>query len=360
MARALDAAHQLMSAGVSRGVFPGAVLAVSRGDDIIFQQAYGQADLFSRRAMEVDTCFDLASLTKPLATVPAVMELVRQCKLDLDLPCGEVCPALDGSDKVAITIRQLLRHASGLPPWKPFFMRLRHLPFEQRRSALQAMVRHTPLSTLPGQRSEYSDLGYMALQWVVESVTKTDLWDFLRRRIYEPLEISDLFFTDTRREVEKPRRFAATQMCPWRNRLMLGHVDDDNAFIVGGIGGHAGLFGTAAAVSRLLQTLSAAEHGEGGRQVFDARLVRQFFSADRGERWALGFDTPSASKSSAGHYFPPDSMGHLGFTGTSFWLHRRKRIVVVLLTNRVHPWRFNAGIKEFRPRLHDAVMAALG
>ena len=359
MSQPMQAAHRMMRNAVARHIFPGAVLAVSMDRHLIFERAYGVADLFSDRPMRRDTCFDLASLTKPLATAVAVMALVSQGRLDLDQPCGDFCTLFMGSEKARITIRQLLGHSSGLPPWRPFFMQLRRLAFGERRAALQLLVRRTPLLAPPAKVTEYSDLGYMLLQWVVESITGTDLAAAVHTAVYAPLGIEDLFFTDVRVPVLRPGRFAATQFCPWRQKLMVGHVDDDNAYISGGIAGHAGLFGTAAGVIRLLRALLAAEHDQSQQAVFDTRLVRQFFTCRAKERWALGFDTPAQRGSSAGRCFPPDSVGHLGFTGTSFWVHRPKRVAVVLLTNRVHPWRFNTGIKAFRPALHDAVMESL-
>jgi CubicO group peptidase (beta-lactamase class C family) len=356
----MESVHQLMQAAVKQGIFPGAVLLVADAHTVVFKQAYGYADLFSGRAMTEDTLFDLASLTKPLATALAVMTLVRQGRLDLDAPCVNACPELAGTDKAVVTPRDLLMHRSGLPPWRPYFMRLRHLPSHDRLAGLRRCLVEEPLVSAPGERSDYSDLGFMLLHWLVERLAGEPLELFIRRDIYRPLGIRDLFFNDLRRGEVMPQKYAATQLCPWRNRLMVGAVDDDNAWISGGIAGHAGLFGTAEAVGRLLTALLAADRGDAGRGIFDPELVRSFFHADPHERWALGFDTPAEHGSSAGRFFPPDSVGHLGFTGTSFWVHRRRGIMTVLLTNRVHPWRYNAGIKAFRPGLHDAVMEAVG
>ncbi len=352
-------AEQLMLAGVRQGIFPGAVLLVMAGDTVVFEKAYGWADLFSRRGMTRQTVFDLASLTKPLATTLAAMLLVGQGTMDLDAPCARICPDLEGTPKAAITARQLLKHSSGLPPWRPFFMQLRNLPEQQRTAGLRKCLLDEPLVYPPGRHSAYSDLGFMLLHWIVELLAGEPMQRFLARRIFDPLGIRDLFYNDVRHGVLKPERYAATQLCPWRNRLMVGEVDDDNAWIAGGVAGHAGLFGTADAVGRLLAALLAADRAHEGGGLFDQALVKMFWHSGARQRWALGFDTPSGKDSSAGSRFPPDSVGHLGFTGTSFWIHRRRQLIVVLLTNRVHPFRFNAGIKKFRPRLHDAVMASL-
>ncbi len=356
----MDAVDQLMQAGVVQGVFPGAVLQVTVNGAVIFNQAYGWADIFSDRAMTGDTLFDLASLTKPLATTLAVMALVGRGRMDLDEPCVQICPELTGTDKAEITIRQLLNHSSGLPAWRPFFMRLQGCPATCRLPELRRMLLNEPLNDSPGQRSEYSDLGFMLLHWMVERVAQASLERYVFREIYHPLGIGRLFYGNPARPAFTPQRYAATQLCPWRNRLLIGEVDDENAWISGGVAGHAGLFGTAEAVGQLLGALVAADQADDGKGVFDPDLVRVFFNTHPRERWALGFDTPSAQGSSAGRFFPADSIGHLGFTGGSFWIHRRQRVIVVLLTNRVHPFRFRVGIKSFRPRLHDAVMVALG
>jgi serine-type D-Ala-D-Ala carboxypeptidase len=353
----MEPVDRLMRAAVRQGIFPGAVLQVMTMDTVIFRQAYGYADLFSRQAVAEDTFFDLASLTKPLATSLAAMTLVRQGRLDLDTACAKTCPELSGTAKAAITPRHLLTHRSGLPPWRPYFMQLRELPDHARLAGLRGCLVNEPLASEPGKVSAYSDLGFMLLHWVVERLAGEPIHTFITRNIYQPLGIDDLFFNDLYGVAVIPEKYAATQLCPWRNRLMIGAVDDDNAWVAGGIAGHAGLFGSADAVGRLLAALLAADRGSDGRGVFDPELVRMFFHADPQERWALGFDTPAEHGSSAGRYFPRNSVGHLGFTGTSFWVDRHGGVIIVLLTNRVHPWRYNSGIKSFRPRLHDAVMA---
>ncbi len=355
----MDVVDKVMQSGVENGIFPGAVLQVEVHGRTVFRKAYGWADLFSRRSMAEETCFDLASLTKPLAAVPAVMVLIQQGRLSLDQRCGDIPLGLSGSDKANIKVRQLLNHSSGLPPWRPYFMRLRNLPPEDRLPALRQMVMDESLIFPPGRGSEYSDLGYMLLHWIVERLGGEPLDRFVAKEIYAPLKIGNLFFNRAGCGQGDAHTYAATQLCPWRNRLMKGEVDDDNAFITGGVGGHAGLFGTADAVCRLLEALLSSDQGDEVGRVFDSALARAFFEAPERERWALGFDTPSPEKSSAGKHFPSDSLGHLGFTGTSFWVHREKRVVVVLLTNRVHPYRYNEGIKDFRPRLHDAVMESI-
>jgi CubicO group peptidase (beta-lactamase class C family) len=348
---------KLMRSGYADGVFPGAVLLAARDGEIVFHSAYGWADIFSLRKMTVDTPFDLASLTKPLATALAAMYLVQYRGLDLDRPCKDYCPPLAGSDKAGITIRQLLSHRSGMVAWRPYYMRLRHMPRIARLSLLRQWLLTERLRSRPDLQSEYSDAGFLLLQWILEYYLNQSLAVFISDTIYAPLGVKDLYFAALQSRPMKPA--AATELCPWRSRLLSGEVHDDNAAVLGGAAGHAGLFGTAHAAYLLLQGLLDADTGHRRHVLFDAELVRLFFERRKGTQWALGFDTPSPSGSSAGQHFSRRSVGHLGYTGTSFWMDRQKGVIVIFLTNRVHPSRYNDRIKKFRPRLHDVVMTAL-
>jgi serine-type D-Ala-D-Ala carboxypeptidase len=346
----------LMHQGLRRHIFPGAVLLVGVDGKVALHQAYGMADLFSVQPMTCDTFFDLASLTKPLATVLASMVLVQQGRLALDRPCGEMLPGLFKAGKHNITPRHLLSHCSGLPAWRPYYMRLHHLKRAERPLALTKWLQDEALVFSPGEKEAYSDLGFILLQWLIEKISGQRLDRFVEQEIYRPLNLPALFFVDLYQSGATQNGFAATELCPWRNRLLCGQVHDDNAYAMGGIAGHAGLFGTARAVFDLLHTLMLADQGDAAQTVFDPAVVHTFFQRQGSFRYALGFDTPSDHGSSAGNNFPADSVGHLGYTGTSFWVHRPQRVVVILLTNRVHPSRYNMGIRAFRPQLHNAIM----
>jgi CubicO group peptidase (beta-lactamase class C family) len=174
-------------------------------------------------------------------------------------------------------------------------------------------------------------------------------------KIYKPLGLDNLFFPGLN-ALHSSAPFAATEQCPWRNRLVIGQVHDENAYVVGGVEGHAGLFGSAAAVHKLLLELLSVFHGKSVHRLFQTELVRLFFRRLPGTDRALGFDIPSDENSSAGGYFSVNTVGHLGFTGTSFWMDLDRSIIVILLTNRVHPNRDNEAIKVFRPTLHNEVM----
>ena len=346
---------RLMKDAVTNHVFPGGVLLVSKDRSIVFFEAYGDANLFSGRKMTRETVFDLASLTKPLATVLAVMELIRQSRLTLRENLGSILPSFKGTDKDKIRVENLLYHNSGFPDYRPYYKLLKKLEPGQRKVALRELLIKEPLIHPPGRHVVYSDLGFMVLCRVVEEVAGIRLDRFVEENIYRPLGLKSLFFVPLDK---KPTdvKFAATERCPWRDTLLEGVVHDDNAYSVGGIEGHAGLFGNAGDVFDLLCELMAVYGGSVSTGVFDIDLTRRFLSLNKQNGRTLGFDTPSSKGSSCGRYFSKRTVGHLGFTGTSFWMDLDRAIVVILLTNRIHPSRDNDRIKAFRPKLHDMVM----
>lgn len=351
---------RLMRKAVGDGVFPGAVLLVGRGENVLFRSAYGDANRFTGEPMTPDTVFDLASLTKPLATTLAVMRLHQQGRLDVGQLLASVLPAFKGSDKGGVTIAQLLSHTSGLPDYRPFYLELAACPVSDRKNALRARLMQEPLLCAPGERMLYSDLDFMILEWVVENVSGRRLDRFVAEDVHAPLGAADaLFFIDLNLS-RPPGRFAATEQCPWRGRLIEAEVHDENAHALGGVAGHAGLFGTAEGVHRALSELLNAYHREEGGRLFDCRTVHRFFQRVPGTDKALGFDMPAPVAPSCGRFFPSTGIGHLGFTGTSFWVYVEQSVSVILLTNRVHPDRANIAIRSFRPVIHDAVMEAVG
>jgi CubicO group peptidase (beta-lactamase class C family) len=345
----------LMQGGVDDGVFPGGVLLVARADRVLFHAAFGVTNRFAPRPVTRGTFFDLASLTKPLATTLAVLKLLQDGRLGLETSLADVLAPFREGSKAGITVRQLLAHTSGYPAYRPYFETLAaHRP-AARQPLLRQMLAAETLAAPPGETALYSDLGFMVLNWVVEAVSGVALDRFLAAEIYPCLGVTDLFFV--RHFEGRPRGvFAATEDCPWRQVVLEGRVHDDNAYVVGGVEGHAGLFGTAEAVYRLVLELWRSLRGWGGSGFFEARQLARFLTrAPSGER-TLGFDTPASRNASCGKFFSFRTVGHLGFTGTSFWLDLDSGVLVVLLTNRVHPSRQNTAIKAFRPRLHDWVM----
>ena len=357
----MKAVHDLMERGVADGVFPGGVLLVAHQGRVLFSEAFGLARLLPERPMTIDTVFDLASLTKPLATTLAMMLLVQEKKLHLEQGIAGAIPYFLGTDKEHVTVRQLLSHASGLPDYRPYYQELSKLEPSERRDALRSLLLEEPLIEEPGRTSLYSDLDFMLLEWLIEVVAGKPLDRFVEESVYVPLGLKHLFFVRLFDGKKKNGlSYAATEDCPWRKKIMDGQVHDDNAYVVGGVAGHAGLFGTAKDVHILLQELLNTLSGASNSRLFEENVMRTFFErqSDTGT-WALGFDTPTRPDSSSGKYFSDQSVGHLGFTGTSFWTDLEKGVIVVLLTNRIHPTRENERIKTFRPLIHDAVMEAI-
>jgi len=354
----MEPIDDLMNQGVNENIFPGAVLLASKDNTVLFHRAYGYSNLTTRLKTNLNTIFDLASLTKPLATTLAVMALIQKGELSLDQPVGSILKPFNRSEKKAITIRHLLCHNSGLPDYRPYYLTLHALPFEKRKTELRRCLADESLVNAVGKKTVYSDLGFMILRWIIETVSHKALDYFTFHSIYQPLNLEGLFFPNPLISTT-PHQFAATEKCPWRNMILQGQVHDENAWVMGGVEGHAGLFGTAIAINSLLWSMLNVFYDGSPVLFFEKDLLRVFFSRQVDSEYALGFDTPSGTNASCGRYFSSHSVGHLGFTGTSFWVDLDQAVVVILLSNRVHLSRENIKIREFRPRLHDRIMASL-
>jgi CubicO group peptidase (beta-lactamase class C family) len=346
-----------MRQGLDGGVFPGAVLLVACGGRPVFHEAYGKADMFTGEPVTTDTIFDLASLTKPLATALCAMVLVEEKLLRLDDRVGAVLPAFAETDKAGVTVEQLLRHTAGLPDYRPYYETLVDRPVRARKAHLQKLLVEERLVTAAGTKTRYSDIGFLLLQMVIEAAADTPLPELARNRIFSPLELDSLHFP----QWAPPfgfERYASTEKCPWRRRMLRGEVHDDNAWALGGVAGHAGLFGTAADVWRLSQVLLELWCGRRASGPVSPQTVRLFLDRPGAALRALGFDAPDPVNPSCGSRFSKIAVGHLGFTGTSFWIDPESSVIVVLLTNRVHPSRENQKIRSFRPMIHDAAVVA--
>ncbi len=367
-----DLIASAMQSAVEEGVFPGAVLLVRIRGLVAYNRAFGYAALIPHKEpASLDTVYDLASLTKPLATATAVLCLVQDGRLSLEDPLHDILEELKDREIGEATVFHLLNHSSGLPAWRPFYERIAeqdrtHPGFLGSQAARQAVldsIGHESLVFPIGARGLYSDLGFMLLGLLVERLTGRSLVPFCRERVYEPLRADPLCFIETSKDCtvgtcDPPSNFnsvAATEDDPWRGRVLRAEVHDENAYAMGGVAGHAGLFGTASAV---LAVSGAWLEGCLGRgNLFSPELVRHFVTRqDRtaGSSWGLGWDTPSPP-SSSGTRFSPNSFGHLGYTGTSLWVDPVRELEVILLSNRVHPTRQNIGIQRFRPLIHDLI-----
>jgi CubicO group peptidase (beta-lactamase class C family) len=367
-----DAIEREIDDAVQRRVFPGAVLLVRQGQRVFYHRAFGHRSLEPEvTPMQEDTIFDVSSLTKALATTTAVMLLVKEGKIRLDDRVTRLFHNFGVYNKTQVTFRSLLNHSSGLASWRPFHKKILQTQKQQGRVNFlaktfiyQEIHREQPEYAF-GSKAVYSDLGFMLLGAAVEEVSRQSLDRFCAERIFKPLQLRNTGFVDLsllRRRGLEPvsEMIAPTERCPWRKKILCGEVHDDNAWAMGGVCGHAGMFSTAKDIEALMAQLIACYHGRD--PMIPAKILREFWRRDDaipGSTRALGWDTPSASGSSTGSSFPPTAVGHLGFTGTSVWYDIERDLLVILLTNRVHPDRGNEAIREFRPRLHDLVAAAV-
>jgi serine-type D-Ala-D-Ala carboxypeptidase len=360
---------------VGQGVFPGAVVLVGKDDDVVYENAFGFRSLIPEQTpLQPTTIFDLASLTKPLATTVAIMLLIREKKIRLDDQVTRFFPAFGVYGKSLTTLRQLLNHSSGLPAWKPYYEEIvksekaGKINFIGSRAAknyvFEQIHREKPLHS-PGTKGLYSDLGFITLGEIVEVLTGSNLDRFCQERIFRPLELRSTVFVDltqlkTRRLQPVEEGMAPTENCPWRKRILCGEVHDDNAYAMGGVAGHAGLFSSARDIHNLVICLQRCLRGKDN--FLPEALLKEFLTRDQSvtnSTYALGWDTPSPSHSASGSHFSQRSVGHLGFTGTSIWWDLEKNCHVILFTNRVHPSRKNEKIKDFRPHIHDLIMKVL-
>jgi CubicO group peptidase (beta-lactamase class C family) len=370
-----SAVAQAFNDAIARGVMAGATTIVRRGGEVLFEGSFGFRQTVPQRdLMQIETVFDLSSLTKALATSVAVMLLIREGKLRLDDRVTRFAHNFGVYGKGYITFRHLLGHYSGLAAWRPFYAQIAEIERRGRvnfiasrgaREFVYEQIHREKLEAPPGTRAIYSDLNFILLGEMVEQITGAGLQRFCRDRIFRPLGLRSTDFVDismmrTRRLEPVREMFAATEFCPSRQRLLVGEVDDENAYAMGGVAGHAGLFGPAREVDRIAAELIAAYHGRS--ELVPRAIVAEFWKRNGvvdSSTWALGWDTPSAISSSSGTHFSPAAVGHLGFTGTSIWIEPEREIAVTILTNRVHPTRDNEKIREFRPLIHDRIMEVL-
>lgn len=378
--RKLGKVERALDKAIEAAEMPGAVVLARmprEGEMLEYGWVRGMAVVRPERiAMAPDTIFDLASLTKNIATTTAVMLLVRDGLVSLDDPVAKHLPPFADRDKGAVTIRHLLTHSAGLKPWRGFHELLiqrerktgeRQIGTPEGRAWIIDRVLRSGLVHETGEAAVYGDLDFVALGALVEEVTKAPFDRWCAQQIFEPLGMKDTRFlpvpVDGSDAAGLPdalkRRIAATENCPWRERIIWGEVHDPNAFAMGGVAGHAGLFGTAADVMRFAQVFLDAWHGRS--ELLPPDLVRAFSERQRipaTSDWALGWDTPTAGSSSSGRYFGEKSVGHLGFTGTSMWIDLEREAIVVMLTNRIH---LVAKRSKFtlRPKIHDLIMEGL-
>lgn len=347
---------------LDKNVFPGAAVGISLWNGNNYSKYIYNYGLSQSCPIPIKltrgTFFDLASLTKALATVPALLSLMEDNKILWNSTMKKIFQDEIPEDKAQITIKQLMSHCSGLPAHNEYFKKLLKLKESEKRKSLFTWILQEKLKYLPGTDFVYSDLGFILLGFIIEKISGKSLDEYVKEKIYKPLHLqNELVFA----EKEKRKDFfcAATETCPWTGKILSGRVHDDNCRAMGGVAGHAGLFGTIDGVVHWCEQLLSQIKGRTKHPSYGNENLRKAVTKDGISNWTPGFDTPSVTGSSSGQFFSASSFGHLGFTGTSFWIDPQKELIIVLLTNRVHSSKQNELIKKFRPFFHDTVMRCL-
>jgi beta-glucosidase-like glycosyl hydrolase/CubicO group peptidase (beta-lactamase class C family) len=348
---AMEEVDRIADDGLASKAFPGGVLAVGKDSALVHLRPFGRFSYEAGApAVKPDTIYDVASLTKVVATTTMAMILVDEGKLDVRKPVSAFVPAFRGGAKDKVTVENLLTHSSGLEAWAPLYKEV------QGKEDFVRKVATMDLAYEPGTKSVYSDLGFFLLGEVLERVAGEPLDAFVTRRVFEPLGMTSTMFCPTKDLISC---IPPTERDAWRGRLVRGEVHDENAHAVGGKAPNAGLFSTAADLARFAQMLL-----DGG--VYDHRRIVSRATVERftrrsdvpGSARAYGWQTPSPT-SSAGDMLSPRAFGHTGFTGTSMWIDPERNLFVILLTNRVHPTRENDTIRQVRRQVADAVVHGL-
>ncbi|MFA6166242.1 MAG: glycoside hydrolase family 3 N-terminal domain-containing protein [Gemmatimonadaceae bacterium] len=339
-----DSLQHLLDRAVHDSAFPGAVAIVGRKDRVLATVSAGRLDWKEATTPDENTLWDMASLTKVTATTSSIMRLVDAGKVDINAPVQKYLPDWQGKNKEKVLIRHLLTHSSGLISWRPIY--------KEATSPEQGiqLVLQTQLDTLPGARMLYSDLNFILLGLIVQRVSGLPLDAFVREQVFGPLKMTDTQFNPDKSLLP---RIAPTEIDPWRGRHIRGEVHDENAFTLGGVSGHAGLFSTAHDVGRLCQAYLNGGTLDGVR-VWSPETIKLFttvYDSTFSNR-ALGWETPNGMNS-AGRIMRRPAFGHTGFTGTSIWIDPANDLFVVLLTNRVNPTRQNSKIGGVRQAVAD-------
>ena len=346
-------AFDLLQNAIAARAFPAYAIAVTLRGELVAHHALGHFtyDAVSK-PVTTGSIFDLASITKTLATTTMAMILYERGLLDLEAPLTVIVPEFAGDDprRREVTLRMLLAHSSGLPAYEKLFLRTKT------REELLAAAFETRLAADPGTRAEYSDIGFILLGVALERLADEPLDTFGQREIFGPLGMSHTTFNPAKSLRDQIVPTADESGKTFRGRVIQGEVQDENANILGGVAGHAGLFSTAEDVALFAHAMLS-----GGRPILRPETVDLFTRRETtptGTFRALGWDTPS-SPSQSGKYFGPHSYGHLGYTGTSLWIDPDRQLSVTLLTNRTWPDCQNQSIKQVRPAFHDAIIEAL-
>lgn len=342
-----DSVRATLDRAVADSAFPGAYAIVGTHDRILARYGAGHLDWAKSPVPTDSTLWDMASLTKVIAMTSAMMQLVESRKVELDAPVQRYLPNWTGPNKEKVTVRHLLTHSSGLPAWRPLYKEAADA------DAALKLAYATPLDTLPGIRMVYSDIGGILMGEIVRVVSGERIDQYFEKHIAVPLKLHESLFLPPTSLLP---RIAPTEIDPWRQRHLRGEVHDENAFALGGVSGHAGLFSSARDLARIAQLY--LNHGAlDGVRIWKPETIVQFGTVQDStfSNRALGWETPTGTNS-AGHLMKRPAFGHTGFTGTSIWIDPAHDLFIVLLTNRVNPTRANTKITAVRQALADSIV----
>ena len=347
----LDESFDIIYAAISDTIFPGAQLFVSKGNKILINKSFGKYTYEEdSKIITNKSIYDVASLTKVLSTTPVAMKLIQKKLLSLDFYLSDFYPEFNIGNKQKITVRHLLTHSSGLPPYVEYYK----IDSVETKSDIINNIVNLDLEYEPDEKMIYSDLGMILLYDIIEKVSNSSLDKLSDKYFYKPFNMSNTYFNPINKDIVVPTEYDNH----YRMKLIKGEVHDENAYILNGVSGHAGLFSNATDIG-IFSKFFLNEGVLFGRRYLKKDLIRMFTSKKKNpvhSDRALGWDTPSKKGSSSGDYFSTGSYGHLGFTGTSLWIDPNEEIIIVFLTNRVYPTRNNKGIYNIRRELHNSIM----
>lgn len=376
----LSKIRPLLERGVREGVFPGCSLIVGADGDIIVCESAGSAgsvaaaDDAPEIPMNEHTVFDVANLTQIVVTATILMNLVDEGRVDLNHRVSRYIPGFNILGKSPVTIGHLLSHTSGLAPTAPYYeelareqagARLGILTSKGARDYIITQIVRAPLKYDPDTRQQYSDLGFILLGSIIELLTGVPLERAAFKYVFQPFGLKSTSYVDLsmiRRRGIHPVTdlIAPTEECGWRQKILWGEVQDENAWAMGGVAGHAGLFSSASDLFRFASLLLKSYQGKG--QYLSPRVIRQFFQGGMFQfptSYRFGWDSPSRENGLDDAGFSESAVGMNGFTGCSLWLEPSKGVSIVLATNRIHPSRNNRKIQGFRAELHKLILSSL-
>ena len=349
---------KIIDDAINTKLFPGAQILVIKDSEILADKSFGY-QTFESNSNEIDsnTIYDIASLTKVIATTPIIMKLIKKKYLHLNHEIYQFYPEFRGELKDKVTIKHLLTHSSGLKPYEQYFKNIEN---KNREDIIQDIILKQKLLFEPGMKLKYSDLGMILLMDIAEKVTGRKFSELVQSWIFDPMNMYSSYFNPPNAIID---RIPPTEIDNlYRNKIVKGIVHDENAFLMGGVSGHAGVFSNTYDIANYAQTmLNLGIYN--GKRIFNRRSIKKITKKQNmpyGSDYALGWDTPSLrGNSSAGDFFLDGSYGHLGFTGTSLWIDPNQKVIIILLTNRTYPTREKKGMHQLRRDFHNEVMLTI-